>query len=234
MENRRKIPPLGLVLIALAAACIVVALGAVESIGAGDISTTGFADKFGFLVLISLFVERATAVLISISGKDELVEAKNKLFAANLRLKEARARAERQPSQVGDPSEVQDSEVNTHIDEVVRFKLELDKKYQEEDFKASIPSVALGVLVAVAGVGAMGLFLDANVFTCEAADEICKKVTGACTEAKALCQALNSGELSAKIFRVVDIVLTGLLIGGGSVGIRGIWRAIEDWRTQTV
>lgn len=206
MKNKGIINALLIILFTLILAYIAVdGFKLSDSIPANKISTTGFANKFGFLVLIALFVERATAVVMSIGNNEKLLEAKSKFFAANLRLKEARAQAERQPPKDAPPSGTQTLGLEAQISEVAECKLELEKKYREEDFKASLPSVIFGFLVAVAGVGALALFLEPDPLT----------------------------KPHAKVaFRVVDVVLTGLLIGGGSVGIKAIWRAIEEWRRQ--
>jgi hypothetical protein len=190
-SNEIKVVVLTMVSIAVASIIVIIFQFKTFLVAADLAPNSEYAKNFGFLILIALFVERATAVLVSIQGSAKLIEAQNEFKLAQAKFYETRALREEKSSSVDATS------IDKAITELGKKALVLKTVETEERFKASIPSVVIGFLIAGAGVHAVGLFLN-NV-------------------------AATTAKLTS-LFHIADIVLTGLLIGGGAEGIRAIWR----------
>jgi len=152
--------------------------------------------KFGFLVLMALFVERVTAIYLSIfTDQKKRRQARARVISARVDLEDAVSFVkERVIPPQHDYLEAAQCCYYDSLSERAEIR-------NEEDFKATIPSVILGMIIAFAGVHALEFFIDETFY-----------------------QDAN------EILLFVDVALTGLLLGGGAQGIREIWRIIEEYR----
>ena len=84
----------------------------------------------------------------------------------------------------------------------------------DTQFRANIISVALGFAVALSGVQALAIFLDASSVGNE----------GIC-----ISGSVCAGSVQTKFFMTVDILLTAALLGGGADGIHKVVNAFTSY-----
>jgi hypothetical protein len=175
---------------------------------------------FGFLLMISLFVERAIEVVISIWSDPEAEKLEQELEA----LAEARSRqsaridgllAER--AEQPEPSAERLGTINMELEELrEKTRAEQDRddaiemelvKYNAHTRKVSTwVGLAIGVLTAAVGFRVLHSLLDAG-------------------------PSGNSAHL--KLFTLVDVLLTGALLSGGSKAVHHVFNVYESFMEAT-
>jgi|GEM_PF-5951202 hypothetical protein len=179
-----------MILVLVGIALAVWAIGASGQIDASKLDPSTFGKTFGLLILMALFVERATEVLVNMRRGEGRAQIDASVQKAQADLDQARQNAEQDATKSG--------EIQPAIDALAAQEEQLGLFKKQTNVEASIPSVILGLLIALAGVRSIGMFVEIS-------DNI---------------------ETNQKILLLlVDIYLTGFLIGGGSDGIHKILNA---------
>ncbi len=149
-----------------------------------------FGKTFGLLILMAVFVERATEVLINMRRGETRAQIDASVQKAQADLDQARQDAEQDATKSG--------EVQPAINALAAQQEQLGLSKKQTNVEASIPSVILGLLIALAGVRSIGMFVDISDIT---------------------------DKNQQILLLLVDIYLTGFLIGGGADGIHKILNA---------
>lgn len=179
-----------MILVLAGIALAVWAIGATGQVDASKLDPSTFGKTFGLLILMALFVERATEVLVNMRRGEGRAKVDADVQKSQADLDQARQNAEQDATKSGD--------VQPAIDALAVQQGQLTVFKKQTNVEASVPSVILGLLIVLAGVRSIGMFVDISVIT---------------------------DKNQQVLLLLVDIYLTGFLIGGGADGIHKILNA---------
>lgn len=179
-----------MILVLAGIALAVWAIGATGQVDASKLDPSTFGKTFGLLILMALFVERATEVLVNMRRGEGRAKVDADVQKSQADLDQARQNAEQDATKSGD--------VQPAIDALAVQQGQLTVFKKQTNVEASVPSVILGLLIVLAGVRSIGMFVDISVIT---------------------------DKNQQVLLLLVDIYLTGFLIGGGADSIHKILNA---------
>jgi hypothetical protein len=162
---------------------IVIVLYPPDLVSFSDSNIADYMNLLAPLVLISLFIERALEVFLTVwrgpgSSKKELA------------LKQSKSQPNMQLDSVHD----KEDDLLDHKNHTQRL--------------AFMASVILGVIISAMGIRALELFVDADAFA-------------------------ELHDFQRVLFQIVDVLITGALLGGGADGIHKIVSAFTTFMDKT-
>jgi hypothetical protein len=149
-------------------------------------SASEFLQRIAPLFLISAFIERALEVFVSAWRGPDAAIRDHKIKALRKEVEQGKADRE----------------------DLARLREEKERCKSRMQRAAFAGSVALGIIISVVGVRALGLFVDPTAFS-----------------------ALS--EVQRASFNMVDVLLTGAMLGGGSDALHKIVTVFTNFMDRT-